>query len=124
MSAYSDMLDALVAEAEAVLGVKATRDPSMVASLIAANGGCVYVQFPTHVGRLMAGPNLEVPVSLVAPAPADVQSMDWLLDHFDALVEFVGPRNVTTGPLDIGSDTFPAVTATAQIALDTTEVHP
>lgn len=122
MSLYSDMLDTLVTEAEAALGIKATRDPGVVGSLVSANGGCVFIQFPTHVGRLLAGPNLEVPVSLVAPAPADVPAMDWLLEHFDALVEFCGPRSVNNGPIDIGSNTYPAVTATAQIALDTTEV--
>lgn len=120
MSAYSDMLDALVVEAEAALGVKATRDPGVVGSLVSTGLGCIFVQFPTHVGRLLAGPNLEVPVSLVAPAPADVPAMDWLLDHFDALVEFAGARDITTGPLDVGSNTYPAVTATAQIAMEVT----
>lgn len=124
MSIYSDMLDALAVNCALTLDIPATRDPSVVGSMIAAEGGCIYVQFPTHVGRLMAGPNLEVPVSLVAPAPADLQAMDWLLEHFDAFVELLGSRNVTAGPLDIGSNTYPAVTATVQIALDTTEVIP
>jgi hypothetical protein len=122
MSTYSDMLDSLVDEATEALGIPATRDPSVVGSLVSQSGGCVYVQFPTHVGRLLAGPNLEVPVSLVAPAPADLASMDWLLDHFDDLVEAFGSASVLNGPLDVGSNTYPAVTVTAQIALDTSEV--
>jgi hypothetical protein len=85
--------------------------------MVAANGGCVFVQFPTHVGRLLDGANLEVPVSLIAPAPADLASVDWLLDHFDDLVQFFGARSVVNGPIDIGSETYPAVTVTAQIAL-------
>jgi hypothetical protein len=122
VSTYSDMLDSLVAGAESALGIPATRDPSEVGSLVSQSGGCVYVQFPTHVGRLLTGPNLEVPLSLVAPAPADLSSMDWLLDHFDPFVEAFGSANVTNGPLDVGSNTYPAVTVTAQIALDTSEV--
>jgi hypothetical protein len=114
---YSDMLDQLVVEASNGLGVEATRDPSLVGSMVAANGGCVFVQFPTHVGRLLDGANLEVPVSLIAPAPADLASVDWLLDHFDDLVQFFGARSVVNGPIDIGSETYPAVTVTAQIAL-------
>jgi len=114
---YSDMLDQLVVEASNGLGVEATRDPSLVGSLVAAHGGCVFVQFPTHVGRLLDGANLEVPVSLIAPAPADLASVDWLLDHFDDLVQFFGARSVVNGPIDIGSETYPAVTVTAQIAL-------
>lgn len=124
MSVYSDMLDQLVVEAETALGVKATRDPSQVGSLVSQGMGCVFVQFPTHVGRLLAGPLLEVPISLVAAAPADQQTVDWLLDHFDALVEAFGASSVSNGPLDVGSNTYPAVTVTAQIALDTTEVTP
>lgn len=124
MSAYSDMLDALVTEASTALGVPATRDPSEVGSLVASAGGCVFIQFPVHVRRMLAGPNLEVPISLVAPAPADLSSVDWLLDHYDDFIEFCGARSVVNGPIDVGSETYPAVTATAQIALDTTEVAP
>jgi hypothetical protein len=123
VSTYSDMLDSLVTEVSAALGVPSTRDPSEVAGLVSA-GGCIFVQFPVHVGRLLSGPNLNVPISLVAPAPADLSSVDWLLDHFDAFVGFFGTRAVVNGPVDIGSLTFPAVTVTAQIALDTTEVAP
>lgn len=119
MSVYGDMLDALVEEVSEALGVAATRDPSAVAGLV-SQGGCILVGFPTHVGRLLSGPNLQVPVSLVAPAPSDLQSVDWLLDHMDALINTVGAKSVTTGPIDIGSSTYPAVTATAQIALQST----
>lgn len=118
MSVYSDMLDSVVTTAEAELGLKATRDPGLVGSLVAAHGGCVFVQFPEHIDRLMHGPSLEVPVSLVAPAPADLTSVDWLLDHMDALVETFGAREVRNGPIDVGSESYPAVTCTAQIALD------
>ena len=119
---YTEALDQLVQAAETATGLKATRNPAEVGSLVAAEGGCVFVQFPTHVGRLLCGANLEVPVSLVAPAPADLTSVDWLLDHFDALAEFIGPRDISNGPLDVGSNTYPAVTATAQITVTTTEV--
>lgn len=117
MSTYSDMLDDIVTQAEARLGVVATRDPSMVDTLVAAHGGCVYVQFPVHVGRLLAGPNLEVPVSLVAPAPADLQSVNWLLDHYDDLAAFTGSRSINNGPIEVGLSTYPAITATAQVVV-------
>lgn len=123
MSVYADMLDQLTQEVGVAIGVPATRDPSKVAGLT-SQGGCILVGFPTHVGRLMGGPNLEVPVSLVAPAPSDLRAVNWLLDHMDALAEAVGSRSVTNGPLDVGSNTYPAVTATAQIALDTTGATP
>lgn len=116
MGVYVDMLGALAQEAEAALWIPATRDPALVSGLVASGRGCIYVQFPVHVQRLLTGPNLQVPVSLVAPVPADLTSIDWLLEHFDAFVEFCGARSVVNGPIDVGSNTFPAVTATVQVA--------
>jgi hypothetical protein len=116
MSIYSDALDMLVTQLSDALSLPATRDPATVPALV-ASGGCVFVQFPTHVQRLMGGPNLEVPVSLVAPAPSDLLAVDWLLEHMDDLVNAVGSKLVSNGPLDIGTNTYPAVTATAQVAI-------
>lgn len=118
MSLYSDALDDLVAKAEAALGVPATRDPAMVGPLVAQSGKCVLVGFPTQAGRwLVGGGNLDVPVSLVAPAPGDLASVDTLLEHLEALVEFTQAATTTHGPLDVGESTYPAVTATARIAV-------
>jgi hypothetical protein len=117
MSAYSDMLDATVQEVEAVLGIPATRDPSMVSALVSQGPGCIFVGFPTHAARLLQGPNLDVPISLVAPAPGDLQAVNWLLENMDALVEFCAVSATINGTLDIGDLTFPAVTVTARIAL-------
>jgi hypothetical protein len=117
MSTYRDMLDALVLAVENALDIPATRDPSVVPGLVSSGVGCVFVQFPTHVGRLLAGPNLDVPISLVAPAPSDLQAVNWLLDHIDALVDFAHVSTSTNGPVSIGDLTYPAVTVTARIAL-------
>ena len=117
MGLYSDALDDLVVKAQAVLGVPATRDPSQVAYLT-ASGGCILVGFPVQAGRLLeGGGNLDVPVSLVAPAPGDLDAVDWLLEHLEGLVEFTQVATTTHGPLDIGEQTYPAVTATARIAV-------
>jgi hypothetical protein len=121
MGTYREMLDDLVTEITDTLGIPTTRDPAVVGAM-AAQGGCVFVKFPRHIGRLLVGPNLEVPVSLVAPAPADITSVNWLLDNYDAFVALLGSQSVTEGAVDIGTETYPAVTVIAQIALDTTEV--
>jgi hypothetical protein len=121
MSVYGGMLDALVEQLTARLGIPATRDPAMVGSLLAVSGLIVYVQFPTQVGRLLAGPNVEVPVSLLVSAPADLTGLDLLLDAYDPFVEVIGSRLVTPGPVDVGAETYPAVTAVAQIAATTPE---
>lgn len=119
MSAYADMLDALAAEAQAALGIPVTRDPSLVVGLVSSDaGGCVLVGFPTSVGRLLSGPNLDVPLSLLAPAPANLATADWLLEHLDALLEFAQAGQTINRPVDIGDNTYPAVTVTARIALE------
>lgn len=117
MTTYRQMLDELVAEAGAALGVPATRDPSVVPGLVGRGTGCLFIQFPTAIGRLMAGPNLDVPISLVAPAPGDLHAVDWLLDHVDELLDFARVKDSTQGPLMIGDLTYPAVTVTARIAI-------
>lgn len=118
MSLYTDGLDALVAAVGAAVGVPATRDPSAVPGLVSGpSGGCALVGMPSHVDRLMAGPNLTVPVSLLAAAPSDIRAVDWLLEHMDALLVLVGSSNVQNEPYELGSNTYPAITATAQIAL-------
>ncbi len=119
MSSVVDALDQLAAQAATAIGVPATRDPSVVPGLTAA-GGCVFVGMPTHINRLLGGPNLEVPVSLVVPGPSNLQRIDWLLDHLDALARFAGTRSIINSPIDIGTLTYPAVTATAQVAVTTT----
>lgn len=116
MSDYSDGLDALVTQIGTALTLPATRDPSVVPGLV-ASGGCVFVGFPTHVKRLLGGANLEVPVSLVAPAPSDLLAVNFLLEHMDDLIAAAGAKFVSNGPLDVGDRTFPAVTVTAQVAL-------
>ena len=116
MSVYSDALNQLVDLCESVIGVPATRDPAVVIGLV-AGGGCVFVGMPSHVDQLMAGPNLTVPISLVAPAPSDLRAVNWLLDHLDGLLKVAGGKQVRNGPIDIGSTSFPAVTATAQMAV-------
>jgi hypothetical protein len=117
MTTYRDMLAELVRDAEAALGIPATRDPGAIQGLVAENGGCIFVGFPLNFQRLLAGPNLDVPVSLVAPAPGDLRAMDWLLDNVDALVEFCAASTTAVRPLDVGDLTYPAVTVTARIAL-------
>jgi hypothetical protein len=117
MNTYATMLDGLVKDVEAALGVPATRDPSEVAGLVSSGKGCIFVGFPAHFQRLLDGPNLDVPVSLVAPAPSDMRAVDWLLDHIDALIEFCAVGTSLNRPLDIGDLTYPAVTVTARIAL-------
>ena len=116
MSTYSDMLDVFTAELQNAMGVPATRDPSQVAGLTAA-GGCILVGFPTHVQRLLGGPNLDVPVSLVAPAPSDLRAVDWLLEHMDALMDACSVGVSVARPLDVGDLTYPSVGVTARIAL-------
>jgi hypothetical protein len=111
------MLDALVTEASAALGIPATRDPSVVPGLVAQGSGCLFIGFPVHVSRLMAGPNIDVPISLVAPAPSDLLAVNWLLDNIDALVDFAHASTSTNGPVTIGDLNYPAVTVTARIAL-------
>jgi hypothetical protein len=120
VTTWRDALDQLASAASTAVGVPATRDPSAVAGLVAA-GGVLLVGMPTQVGRLLAGPNLEVPVSLVTAAPSDLRAVDWLLDHLDAFVAFTGSRSVTNNPLDVGANTYPAVTATVQLTVTTQE---
>jgi hypothetical protein len=117
MGSYAAALDAVVSEVGTALNLPATRDPSVVAGLVASGTGCVFVGFPLHVQRLLGGPNLDVPVSLVAPAPSDIRAVDWLLDNMDALVEVCAASTTTHGPLDFGELLYPAVTVTARIAL-------
>lgn len=121
MSTYAQALDALVIQAGQALGIPATRDPSQVPALVAGESrGCLLVGFPTSIGRLLGGPNLDVPLSLVAPAPADLATADWLLEHLDPLLEFAQVGQTINRPVDIGDSTYPAVTVTARIALEVT----
>ena len=113
-------LDQLAVQAAGAVGVPATRDPSAVAGCVAA-GGCLLVGMPTQVGRLLTGPNLEVPISLITAAPSDLRAVDWLLDHLDAFIAFCGSRSVTNNPIDVGANTYPAVTATVQLTITTQE---
>jgi hypothetical protein len=117
MSTYGDMLDGLVDDVGKALNLPATRDPSVLAGLVSQGRGCVFVGFPTHIGRLLTGPNLDVPISLVAPAPSDLRSVNFLLDNMDALIEFAAVSTSTHGPLDFGVLLYPAVTVTARIAI-------
>ena len=120
MSTWRQALDQLTSQASTAVGVPATRDPSAVAGLVAA-GGCVLVDMPIQVGRLLAGPNLEVPIHLITGAPSDLRAVDWLLDHLDPFIAFTGSRSVTNNPKDVGANTYPAVTATVQITVTTQE---
>lgn len=112
----------LASQAAAATGVPATRDPSAVPGMV-AGGGVILIGFPTHVDRLLAGPNLEVPVFLMTGAPSDLRAADWLLDHLDAFVAFTGARSVTNGPIEIGTNQYPAVTAMVQLAITTQETE-
>jgi hypothetical protein len=119
VSDYARMLDLLTEQAGAALGIPATRDPSQVPALVASESrGCVLVGFPTSMGRLMGGPNLDVPLSLIAPAPADLATADWLLEYVDALLEFAQAGQTINRPVDIWDSTYPAVTVTARIAME------
>lgn len=120
MSTWREALDQLATQAASAVGVPATRDPSAVAGLVAA-GGCLLVGMPTQVFRMLTGPNAEVPVSLVSAAPSDLRAVDWLLDHLDPFLDFAGVRAPTIGPIDVGSNTYPAVTATVQLTITTQE---
>jgi hypothetical protein len=115
---YSAMLDALASQVGQATGLPATRDPGAVPGLVASDaGGCVLVGFPTAVGRLLDGANLDVPVVLVTRHPGDLRAADWLLEHLDDLLGACRAGTATNGPLDIGDLTFPAVTVTTRIAL-------
>lgn len=116
MSIYSEALDHLAEQVAARTGLPVTRDPQDVSGLVAQNG-CVFIGMPTHVGRLLGGPNVEVPVSLVGKAPGGLSTINFLLDHLDAFVACVGAKSVTNNPLSVGDTQFPAVTAVAQIAI-------
>jgi len=122
MSTWRDALDQLAFQAAEAVGVYATRDPSAVAGLVAGQRqGCLLVGMPTQFDRMLAGPNLEVPVSLLTAAPSDLRAVDWLLDHEEAFVNFTGARSVVNNPLDVGANTYPAVTATVQLTVITQE---
>jgi hypothetical protein len=114
---YAAMLDALTAQVAQGTGVQATRDPSVLPALVAQDGGAILVGFPTAVGRLLAGATLDVPVYLVAGAPASLAAADWLLEHLDDLLEVCQAGTATNGPLDVGDLTYPAVTVTTRISL-------
>jgi hypothetical protein len=117
MTSYIDALNALVEEAEAALGISATRDPSAIPGLVSAKGGCVFVGIPVTFNRLLDGVNLDVPISIVAPAPGDLRAADWLLAHVDALVEFCQASNTAVRQLDVGDLSYPAIMVVARIAL-------
>jgi hypothetical protein len=115
---YSAMLDALAAQVGQATGLPTTRDPGVVPGLVASDaGGCVLVGFPTAVGRLLDGVNLDVPVLLVTRSPGDLRAVEWLLEHLDDLLLACQADAATNGPLDVGDLTFPAVTVTTRIAL-------
>lgn len=122
MSTWREALDLLTVQAAAAVGVPATRDPSAVSGLVASDaGGCLLVDLPTHVGRLLAGPNMEVPVHLMTANPPDLRAVDWLLDRLDGFITFTGARSVVNGSTPIGDLTYPSVTATVQLAITTQE---
>jgi hypothetical protein len=114
---YAAMLDALADQVGQATGVPTTRDPSVLPGLIAQHRGAILVGFPTAVGRLLDGANLDVPVYLVASAPANLAAADWLLEHLDDLLEVCRTGVASNGPLDLGDLTYPAVTVTTRIAL-------
>lgn len=116
---YIDGLDQLVQQLESTLGIPTTRDPSVVLPLVSStSNGAIFVGFPTHVKRLLSGASLEVPISLVAPAPGDLTSVNWLLTHYDKFVETVGAKSVTITPFSIGDATLPSVNAVAQLVVE------
>ena len=123
MSLYSEALDILVTRLSDAVGVPVTRDPGVIGPLLNTTNtagllsGAIFVGFPTSVGRTQGGANLEVPVTLVAPAPADLNATNWLLDYYDIFVETCGHRNITVRPFVIGEASFPAVSATVQILI-------
>lgn len=122
MSSWRQALDMLTEQAAAAVGVPAIRDPSKVSGLVASDaGGCLLVDLPTQVGRLLAGPNLEVPVHLITANPPDLRAVNWLLDRLDPFIAFTGSRSVVTGSTPIGDLTYPSVTATVQLTVTTQE---
>jgi hypothetical protein len=116
------MLDALAAQVAEGTGLPTTRDPGAVGGLVASDaGGCVLIGFPTAVGRLLDGANLDVPVVLVTRAPGDLRAADWLLEHLDDVLTACRAGSAANGPLDVGDLSFPAVTVTTRIALGGTQ---
>jgi hypothetical protein len=119
MTTYQDKvaaLDQLVVDAGKALDLPATRDPSVMGGLVAQGLGCVWVGKPLPVSPLLAARQMDVPVSLVAPAPSDLRAVDFLIRYEDDLMEFLRSSDVTEGPLSFGDLLFPAVTVTARIA--------
>ena len=120
MSTWRDAMDQLAFQAGQAVGVYATRDPSAVPGLVASDDeGCLLVGMPVQITRLMAGPNMEVPLTLITAAPSDLRAVDWLLDHLDSFCAFSGARNPVIGPTEIGTNTYPSVTATVSLAVKT-----
>lgn len=114
MSRYSDALDVLTEELSTHLGVPATRDPSLIAGLV-GGAGMVFVGFPTVADRSLGAVSLDIPVSLIHAAPPDIQAGDWLLDHLDAFINVCQTDQTTAGALEVGTLTYPAVTATVRL---------
>lgn len=116
-----DLIDGLNSLAVVItekMEVPATRDMSDVPALIAQNGGCIFIGIPVHVQRLMSGANLEVPVTMTASAPSNLQSADWLLSRMDAFVQLIGSKSVISTSLEVGDMSFPAISAVLQITLE------
>lgn len=108
-----DALDALTVEVGSHVGLPATRDPSAVAGLV-AGGGCVWVAYPDTVVATLEGVVVEVAVSVLAPAPASLTSVNLLLAHQQKLADSVGGAITSHSPIDIGDRAYPAVTVAAR----------
>jgi hypothetical protein len=101
-------LDTWAATLATATGIPVTRDPSTV------NPPCILVGMPSAtrvtIGEIVA---LDVPVSLVAPAPGDKTNVDWLLDHLVAFTGAITPTQPVVATTDVGD--FPAYTTTVQL---------
>ena len=103
-------LDTWAAQLATATGLTVTRDPSTV------NPPCVLVGMPSAT-RITVGEQvaLDVPVSLLAPAPGDKVNVDWLLDHLVGFTAALDLSELTAEAGTYAPGDFPAYTTTVQL---------
>lgn len=72
---------------------------------------CLFLGVPTVESRSLGGFNIELPVSLVAPAPGSLTNITWLTDHIEEILDACGTGEATPTVVRYSDDVeFPAYT--------------
>jgi hypothetical protein len=111
MGTINDVREQIAQKIEAE-GFRVTTDPRNL------NTPCVLIGLPravTNRGMNWCNVGMQLPVSLVAPAPGTAENVSWLLENLPTVMQIIGATTAEPDEITQGENELPAYTTVLQL---------